>query len=267
MRRRRENPFSLFSFQDIITGLCGIMIFMVLVQVVGIVLEKDATPRIEQEEIADDRRAELRREIAQLERELAKVKAQASRVVVAARDRARPSDLKRKAELDRNLTEKEKIVAALVSQVHDLETQVEAARKADAEDREKVREMERTRRLLEQQIAGMKGRRGITLFPERGDFKTPVYMVCSGSGVDVHRPFETAKSLKIASADVAMRLGEFLDALDHTTHSVVLLVRPSGVRLMDQAVEMLKARSFSYGRDPLEESVEVVFDAKEGGAR
>ena len=256
-RRKRDNTFSLFSFQDIITGLCGIMIFMVLVQVVDLVLEGgDANPLFAVSSAAVDDRESLRSEIAALEKELLKVKRASSTAVMAVRDKAKPEEAEI---LNKNLTEKELVVAALVSQIHDLETQVEAARKADADDSTKIKEMERTRRLLEQQLAGMKGRRGITLIPERGEFKLPMYMICSWAGIEIHRPFETKPSKKIPPEEISSRLPEYLGDIDHTTHSVVLLVRPSGVKQMDVVVDILKNYSFTFGRDPLEESCEVAF--------
>ena len=260
-RRKRLNPVSLFAFQDIITGLCGIMIFMVLVQVVELVFEglRDEwcfKPVVCSTESIDV----LKSEIKALEKELSTVKIKSSRAVLAIKDKARQEDVDK---IKKQLTEKERVVAALISQVHDLETQVESAKKADAEDAAKVREMERTRRLLEQQIAGLKGRRGVTLIPERGEFKVPVYMICSWSGIEVQRPFEKVPKVNIAPDAVNGKLDEYIAALDHTTHAVVLLVRPSGVKFMDQAVEILKNHSFTYGRDPLEENLEVAFNLKE----
>ena len=261
MRKRpRNNPFSLFSFQDIITGLCGIMIFMVLVQVVGLVLDRELGDLELKSSInVDDNRETIKKEIIELEKRLNEVKRKSAKAVVAIKDKAKPGEVDK---LTKELTEKELIVAALVSQVHDLETQVEAAKKADAEDKAKVREMERTRRLLEQQIAGMKGRRGITLIPERGEFKLPVYMVCSWAGIEIYRPFEKKPKVKVPPEEIETRLAQFLDELDHTTHSAVLLVRPTGVKCMDKAVKMLTDRSFTFGRDPLEENLEIAFDAK-----
>lgn len=260
-RRKRVNPVSLFAFQDIITGLCGIMIFMVLVQVVGLAFEglrdewcfKSVVCSTESIDV-------LKSEIKALEKELSAVKIKSSRAVSAIKDKARQEDVDK---INKQLTEKELAVAALISQVHDLETQVESAKKADAEDAARVREMERTRRLLEQQIAGLKGRRGVTLIPERGEIKLPVYMICSWAGIEVQRPFEKVPKVNIASDAVQDKLDEYIAALDHTTHAVVLLVRPSGVKFMNQAVEILKNHSFTYGRDPLEENLEVAFNRKE----
>lgn len=257
MRRRGQNPFSLFSFQDIITGLCGIMIFMVLVQALDLVMGKQGeqeTPIVADEEVEI---ADLLREVGDLERKMSAVRSQTSRVIVVPKDRARPEEVE---ELTKAMTEKEQVVAALVSQVHDLETQVEKARNADAEDREKVKEMERARRLLEQKLAALKSRKGLTLIPERGDSKLPIYVVCASVGVEIWRPFEKNNVCeKFAPNAVRDALADYFDGVDHTTHSVVLLVRPSGVGMMNDVVELLKARSFTYGRDPLEEDVEIVF--------
>ena len=236
---------------------------MVLVQVIGLAFERTVDiPTYDLDwESAEEEREKLNKEIARLERELASVKAKSAKAIVSAKDKAKAEDVEK---VQKELTEKELVVAALVSQVHDLKTQVEASKKADAENRAKVQEMERTRRLLERQIADMKGRKGVTLIPERGSSKIPIYMVCSSSGLEIHSPFENRPKKKILTSDVERGLGDFLSELDHTTHCVVLLVRPSGVRVMDRAVEILKGNSFAYGRDPLTENDEIVFDV--GGA-
>lgn len=258
MRRRGHNPFTLFSFQDIITGLCGIMIFMVLVQALDLIFEKDVSRRNDQVEEAVDLGQEgLRREVAELERKMANLRGRVAKAIVVPMDRARPEEVEK---LTKAMTEKEKVVAALVSQVHDLETQVEKARNADAEDRKKVREMERTRRLLEQKLAAQKNRKGLTLIPERGESKLPIYVICAGSGVEVWRPFEKGCGCrKFSLAAIQGPLSDYFDEIDHTTHLVVLLVRPSGVRAMNDLGKILKSNSFAYGRDPLEEDVEIAF--------
>ena len=236
---------------------------MVLVQVVGLAFERmvEVMGSDLGAESAEAERERLGAEIAQLTKALSSIKAKSAKAIVSASYKARPEDVEK---VQKELSEKELVIAALVSQVHDLETQVEATRKADAEDRAKVREMERTRRLLEQQIADMRGSRGVTLIPERGESKIPVYMVCSSAGLEIHSPFEKRPKQTISVGDIDWELGDFLAELDHTTHCAVLLVRPSGIKVMDMAVELLKSNSFAYGRDPLEEGCMVVFDARRG---
>lgn len=262
MKRQRQNAVSLFSFQDIITGLCGIMIFMVLVQIVSLAVGDGGGGAENASPSAEDERPALRREIAALEKKLDEIRRASAKAVVIAKDAAPDAESEKAA---KELSEKELALAALVSQVSDLETQVEKVRDASARDRKKVREMERTRKLLESRIAAMKNRKGITLIPQRGESKIPVYAICSGDGMKIVRPFENMPEHSIGCGDVRRDFIRYLGRLDHTTHAFVLLVRPSGVKLMDEAVKDLKESSFTYGRDPLEEDVEIVF--AKGGAK
>ena len=255
-RKGRSSPVSLFSFQDIVTGMCGIMIFMVLVQVLGLNLAPDVADfTVGPDENADT--LALRREIGSLERELADIRVRSRKIAVAPQDAARPGEYEK---VTAEFTEKERVLAPLVSQVHDLETQVAAARDADARNKARIKEMERIRLLLEQQVADMKKSKGITLIPQRGSFKIPFYVICSSKGLEILRPLdENAGTVAIAPQEMEARLSEFLGRLDHTTHAAVLLVRPTGIGFADKAVDLLKRNSFTYGRDPLEEWAVVSF--------
>lgn len=260
MKRRRRTTISLFAFQDIVTGLCGVMIVFVLLQVVQLAEGRDLAVNQQYEgETSESEKQKLLEEIVRLETELREIRKRSDSVIVRSGEKANEQDVARTKE---ELTEREKRIAALVSQVHDLETRVKAAKDADAQSRERIREMERTRRLLEQQLADAKNKKGITLIPERGSSRIPIYIVCDAGGLTVYRPFEKDKPSRVLAArTLPMSLVLFLDDIDHTTHLVVLLVRPSGVANMNVAVEALNNGSFKFGRDPLEENVDVVFDA------
>lgn len=266
-RSRRNTPFSLFSFQDIITGLCGIIILFVLIMLVDLVMKRDpATGHAEEQNIElEDRTEDLKREIDALRKELAQVKESAKSVIVATKDKAAPELA---AKLDKDLTEKERELAALLSQVIDLRTRVAAAKDADDENKRKVREMEETRRLLENKLSALKEKKGVTLIPERGEFKAPVYLVLGRGGVEVLRPLKKKVYRKwYFFDDLADGLSKELVRLDATTHTVILLIRPSGVKKMQGVVEMVRAYGLSYGRDPLEEDVEVSLDPTNGGGQ
>lgn len=264
-RSRRNNPFSLFSFQDIITGLCGIIILFVLIMIVDIIAKRDQgndhapLPDLEIEDSTD----ELKAEIALLQKELSTVKESVKTVVVSAKDTAAPEI---SAKLGRELTEKEREVAALISQVEDLRTRVAVAENADAKNRQKIREMEETRRILENKLADLKNKKGVTLIPERGEFKAPVYLVLGRGGVEMLQPLKKTTQRKwFFNYEIRSSLSEELIKLDHTTHTVVILVRPSGIEKMQQVVDMVRGLGISYGRDPLEEDVDVSLEKTNGG--
>ena len=264
-RFRRNTPFSLFSFQDIITGLCGIIIILfVLIMLVDVVMKRDAShhqdeqPPLEVENNTD----ELRKEIASLKADLAKVKEAAKSVIVAAKDKAAPEI---SAKLDKDLSAKEREVAALLSQVLDLRTRVDAAAEADAANKKRVRDMEETRRLLENKLAALKDKKGVTLIPERGEIKAPVYLVLGRGGVEVLRPLKKIYRQWYFFDDLKRGLSDELLKLDHTTHTVILLVRPSGIKKMQAVADIVRGMGLSYGRDPLEEDVQISLAKANGG--
>ena len=74
MRKRRQRVrFSLFAFQDIITGLCGVLILLVLLMLVDFVTVPERRV-VEPESMneTEDSIEILRKEIRRLEYELAK---------------------------------------------------------------------------------------------------------------------------------------------------------------------------------------------------
>lgn len=264
-RLRRNTPISLFSFQDIITGLCGVIILFVLVMLVDLVMTRNRhNPFPELSVEVDDETEALKREIATLKQELARTKESVKNIIVAARNQAAPEE---SARLDKEIDEKERAIAALVTQVLDLRMRVAVAEDADAENRRKVREMEETRRILESKLEELKDKKGVTLIPERGEFKAPVYLVLGRGGVEVLRPLkkETYRKWYFFDEIKAGLASEFAN-LDHTTHTVILLVRPSGIKRMQMIADIVRGYGLSYGRDPLEEDVEVSLEKRSGGA-
>ena len=265
MRKRRQRiRFSLFAFQDIITGLCGVLILLVLFMLVDFVTAPERRV-VEPDPINEtgDSSESLRRAIQRLESELAKAREAARTAIVSVKDAAAPEVA---AKLTAEMSEKEKELAALVSQVADLQTRVAKAKDADARNKRKVREMEETRRILEGKIAALRNKKGVTLIPERGSFKSPVYIICGKGGVEIVRPLKkNARRKWVNSDNLRDGVTEALLDLDHTTHTVILLVRPSGVDMMDELSRLAKSLGFSYGRDPLEEDVEVSIGEAGGG--
>ena len=266
MKRSRKNaPFSLFAFQDIITGLCGIVILFVIVMIVDVVMKRDAS-RASRETLTvelEDKTEELRAEIASLKKELEQIKVSAKSVIVAAKDKAAPEI---EAKLGKDFTQKEREVAALISQLNDLRTRYARAKEADAANKKRVYEMEETRRILEKRLTDLKSKKGVTLIPERGELKSPVYLVLGRGGVEVVRPIRKNVYRKGYFAnDMETGLSDEFSKLDASAYTAILLVRPSGVNNMWSIVNFLKKLGFSYGRDPLEEDVEVDIGNANGG--
>lgn len=257
MSRRRPAPFSLFSFQDIITGLCGILIFLVLMMVVDLVSRRDAAPPpppIEQA-LPQETPEALHAAITRLREELAELQARARLVIVAEQEAVAPEQVER---LNAEQAERARELAALRSQLEALRQRLARDEAADAQNRQRLREMEETRRLLEAKLQAMNERSGITLIPERGESKIPLYVLLSRNGAELLQPLaKTNRRRAFPQPGALSGLLDALSAFDHTTHTVILLVRPSGLPLMHEAARRVSQAGFTYGRDPLEEEIEV----------
>lgn len=262
-KRSGGSPVSLFSFQDIITGLCGLLILFVLIMIVDLVIRRDSPD----EALPDSRETieQIEAETEALRKELKAVSADLSE---ARRKRSLAVSDEQLAKSEAVLSEKDRELANLLAEVKTLETRLEKARDANEKSRRKLREMELAKRNLEDSLAKLKKRNGITLIPERGNLKSPVYVVLGRGEVTVSAPLdENAMTTTFRTdARISDNLGNALSKFDRDTHTVVLLVRPSGIEWMDMAVYKAKDLGFSVGRDPLEEDVELSFGDGEGEA-
>lgn len=253
----------MFSFQDLVTGLSGVMILLVLVMVLDVSAERVQAGNRGEDPLDDTSEAEaaLEAEIRGLREELEELKQAAEKVRLAVKDEA-SAEAAEAAEAVRE--EEEREGAVLRARVEALRQRLELVKKADAESREVLARMDATRRDLEGELVALRKRAGVTLIPERGDLKMPVYVECAGAGFRAHRPLAEGGA-ESEELDGDEELRDFLDALDRRTHSVVLLVRPSGARRMGNAAQTARELGFAVGRDPLEEGVHVEFGGAEGG--
>ncbi len=262
MRRARGNPVSLFSFQDIITGLCGVMLFIVLVVIVDLVAARtasDGTPPVPAVPDWQEEKSRVEAEIKKLQTTLAELEKASENVIVAVQSTVAP-------EIVESANESQREAMALYSQVEALRTQLAKMQDADAADRKKREEMEQTVRLLQAKLQKLKHAKGITLILEPGEARIPVYVICDEKGLEVVSPFEKSVPRKFYSHEESASFMDQIVKFDPTTHTVVMLVRPSGVVWMAQYVQACKELyGYSIGRDPLEEDVEVSFAV--GGAR
>lgn len=258
-RRSRHNPFSLFSFQDIITGLSGIMIFFVLIMLVDVIVRKDTVPTHDFLQERTQNVETLVKEISALNEQLEEIK-QTLRKVRVSLAQAKTDEERVRAK--QQLEEKEAEILALLSQVEALGEQYNLAKEANAKSRRVLAEMEAARRKVEADLQALKKNvNGITLIAERGISKSPVYIICERTGIQVINPLDKkGRRHKYSANEQTRGLYSVLSSMDKSTHSVVILVRPSGLPNMDSVVSIVKNLGFTYGRDPLEEHVDVAFE-------
>jgi len=134
-RRRSESPVSFFAFQDIMTGIIGVMILVVLVLVLGITrMEESIKDELSKEKSQQPSEVEvMRQQVTTLEKELSQARAQAEVLseMVGLQPGRRLALLRRELQsLYRQIEDQKKEIAVSTSELQNLvesETSEDAA--------------------------------------------------------------------------------------------------------------------------------------------
>lgn len=251
-RRGADDPVSLFSFQDIITTLSGVLILLVLIMAIQIAAQKTVSAKSAVEESNDP----LKERIEQLAADLVKVRELTLNAkpdaVQQARDLiAKESELSaRNSDLDAATRELNKLQELLKTRMQLLGTKGQQAA-ALAEDLEKALEYN----------ADMRVKNNVYFIPEVGFQKAPVLLQCVDSGYIVGILGEPKSVVTIkAGALLGTKLRRHLATFDQARHHIVLLVKPSGATAYDDAVEAVKQARFDFGSEPIGETIIVEYE-------
>ena len=258
--RKSQSPFSLFSFQDIITGLCGIMIFLVLIMLVDIITRR-AAESVPVMEVSEVQRLEA--EVAALEEKarelLAAIRVKRS---VAASDA--PEEARHGAAAE--LADAEARARRTEAEGRNADKAVSEAATASATAAETVRILEARATELEKRLEQLKKQNRITLIPEEGFRKKPVYLVLSAAETELASPYlDGGRRITCGAGDEGFRKAlATLEKLGTSDYCVVLLVRPDSFDRMERIALRLREAGFDVGRDPIGQNAEIDFGGEAG---
>lgn len=263
-RRRAASPFSLFSFQDIITSVTGIMILVTLMLTIELLYRKEHSPaaktaqiaqRLQQAVESHRREAErLDREVEELRRELAR--AQTEILHLAAFDPQRV--VSQTAEL-RELTA---ALEARLGEVRAEQAAAELRRQAAAQEQARRADDSKTLQQLltdiresEQQLERLKQSNRVIYNAANGAAKRPWLIELSAREMLVAPAGASARAERFADL-AAFR--QWLDRRDAGSEYFVLLVKPTGIERFTPALETLRQLQFDTGFDLLLENQTAV---------
>lgn len=261
-RRSQDNPFSLFSFQDIITGLCGIIIFLVLIMLVDIVTRRIAGSVPTMEMSASDKE-QLAREIDELKRKSEDLLAQirAKRNAAAA---GLPEEERRVLE-EKLKGLREKVASEKAASARGAE-RTEAAKVENEKASKSIDELNEKIETLRSRLETLKQSNRVTLIPEEGFSKKPLYLILSANEVEIasSSPGVSATGKFRGDAASVRAVVRQLGNVDKTRYCIVIMARPDGFERMEMFASKLRDAGFDVGRDPVEQDAELAFG--EGGA-
>lgn len=278
MRSRRETdgPFSLFSFQDLITGVTGIMILVVLTLIIDVVSKKvveELTPRdgppirsASAEDEVDDTET-MRRTLNALRAEFEA--GQANLVDLSHKPEEYASESARLAARLARMKEEDERWKALQEE---LKQALERTDAANSDMLAKNSALSEEVAELREELASTPEGDVIRFVAKQKSAKIPLLVECSGERLAAMvmndpsstRLFEDPTAVSIQSCTDAFN--RWATELGGARYAVVVLVKPSAAGYaMPCVIEPLEALGFDVGYEPFEEGNTAVFQKASGG--
>lgn len=265
-RRRRGNPFTLFSFQDIITSVMGIMLLSALLLALELVTRTAAkAPPVDPNRLRSTVAArsataavdvdELKKNLAELQRN-ARVAAQTVVADSPNVDRRAEEELSR---LEAELAELEKALRY----VQKSETDRRARSFDRRDDRSRAGQLAAALDEIQSQIAELQAKGRYFYRPMPGVGKQSWLVEFAADRILVGRLESEIKPKGCAVdrrfADVKSFLN-FFETLSSQSDFLMMLVRPDGVENFSESLDHVERRKFEYGFDLLGDDVTVFAD-------
>jgi DNA repair exonuclease SbcCD ATPase subunit len=254
-RKDNSPPLSLFSFQDIITGLCGIMILLVLIMVLDLITKPDVKPTEKgpDEEVNIDK---LRADVEALKKQYNEnERGLAERV-------PETNVLTELAIKTKDANQQDAAIRNLDTQVPKLKEQLANLKQEKEESDRKYKELENVRKALDAAIAQIPAKSEMTIILERGQSKMPIYVECSQKTVTVHFPIHKKEPIIFTLSQATAQLLKLANETDKLTNYFVFLIRPSSVKYAFDLQSAIKSLGFATGQDPVLEDKVVKFSIK-----
>ena len=276
-RKRRTAAFSLFSFQDIITAVTAILILILLIMTLSLIEQKRSASAVDgsvsrsaMEGLVQEvtrRRNELRDTIETARKTNHD---QRSRKVVESEIAERQSDLdsirSKRDETDRTLKAAQRLMQKLEKQLDarrpDFEKLANTLQEiegmqAQVNELEESNEEERRRQLEQQQEIDDRPVGEVLVFNPGDDSDLQPWLLNASAEGIAAIELGHARRIPLGANAGTLAFTKWLSERAAASDHCLILVRPSGVRLLDDIEEKLREKGLAFGIDLVAEDVAV----------
>ncbi len=254
MRKRGNEaaPVTLFSFQDIITSVMGIMILVMLVIALELAARQLQSPAIQQAIVKQDVREALK---------LAREKLEQIKRALAAGAWDNLAALSR-SDVQRQTSELERLMPVLeqnarqaeqrLSQLRQRHEQAEQEFETRNSDEESLRVLQAELAALEEELSRLATSSTMFFRPSQTGGKLVWLVEVSGETILAAPLGPSAKPLSFAGSSGESRQRQFLawaSNRDPSREYFVLLIKPGGARLCNDIERQLRSKQFEVGLD------------------
>lgn len=256
MARRHKSdsaPITLFSFQDIITTLSGIMIFLTLLLAIEIASRREAVSQTPAKPIKniESTLTELRKRVTTLRDESERKAKQVAQSTDPRQAIARADEtIRAKKKLHDLVRDQDELRKESERQEQILLKMREQAKTSASEQSE----LETKANQLNSALAKAAQDRGIAFIPEAGSAKTPLIVECSGNTIRTGFITRDQTPITFPATEVGRKsFMEYAESRSSSEEYFLFLLKPSSRDDGIVMAEALRKKGFDVGYDALEE--------------
>jgi hypothetical protein len=278
--RNLDSKITFFAFADIITAVSGMLIFITLLlatdlgrptdsrsQAANAELDRQLQETLAQQAEADAKNRGLQNILTTVNTASApdKLESDISRLrTELAQEKSKHADLAEQLAASKsNLEERDKVLGITGIRAHIAEDAdlLKALTQEDAKVRDATSALENQVKEVQARFAKLQNREGqLWLVPERSSkTKEALLVIVGGNGAQIERFNHPDQTLKLDKRGAHDGFESFLKKSKSTSQYFVFLIRPSGIGLFKDLVQVARDQGFEVGFDALEEGTEVHF--------
>tara|TARA_R110002111_G_scaffold1162_5_gene8246 strand:+ start:7094 stop:7894 length:801 start_codon:yes stop_codon:yes gene_type:complete len=261
-RRRTQNKFSLFAFQDIITSVTGIVIFVTLLMSLELIQRHPKSAHAETADLVRQLKQQLiqNQQASELLQQQIDVENQEITPEVFLDASSLQQTLTEIRELQHRVTED---TAEITNQKGETEKQLNEIRQTAAERREEIKEIQDLKNEIahkSEQLKKLEEGKRLIFRPARNTPKTQWLVDVSEKKVLVARMGVKSTPQQFASY---AEFRKWLIGLSPAADYCMVLLRPETALTYEEIFKMLDQQQISFGYDAIDEQ-KIVIDPKDG---
>ena len=262
-KRGGGNPISLFSFQDVMMSVMGILILVTLLmalQLTGSVAAVSAVAAADLDDVDDpvdiEEKSRLQTQADRLAREIEEVTRKLEKEALLSVDQR---------EVARGLQE---VIAEKHRRIRELQQRVRAARQSAESGEEDDKVLDRRLILLRQEANRLRGELAdarlnpkLTYIVQRGEGKSPMIVELRGDRIGVGVPQDQGAAAWFRANDQELLIRQFtawMESRDAESEYFVVILKPSGMEMYGRLLEAIRKAGFDAGTDYVEEKIGVL---------
>jgi hypothetical protein len=269
-----ENPISLFSFQDILLAVMGLMIFITLImslELTKTIMESDEVTAQKATQTQADAK-DIQKQILQLQAIESQLSSDIAKRVETAREKLKDAQAPKDITTTQPIDQPQNVQAAMTQFKFDLEKLKTLAQEVKektqylSSDKEQIKallikseELDKSLTAAKLKLDEARGNPRISYILQGENARQPILFEISGKTLLIGTPGDSDRTISIPADQINEKtITQIVLSFNRKLVFIVLLVKPSGFQHFRTIMKAVQAAGFESGRDAIEEDHHIL---------